>query len=318
MNDTAKIDIVAANSDGRAEYDAQSKKIFKHKSILAPILKYVVEEYADYDVKEIEDFIDADTRDDVYVSDIDDRIEARGTEKSSPTEKLSFFDLKLKAKNPKLSDGRLLVMLHIDMEFHRDYKPSYPVVKRAVYYVARDISEQLGSVTKETDYNALEKVYSIWIIHENIPPEEQNSISRYRFHKEDLVGTSLDDSANYDLMEVVLIRRGDTAPEGDSLLDYLDAIFSSDLERLERYTDDGDDLDYQEARKEIKSMGGYSGIIADRAKAEGLATGRSEGETRLAKLIALLFEDGRSNDIQKAAVDEEARKEFYRQYGIID
>lgn len=53
-------------------------------------------------------------------------------------------------------------------------------------------------------------------------------------------------------------------------------------------------------------------------RAEGRTEGRTEGESKLAKLISFLFRDGRTSDAEKAAVDEEARKEFYRQYGIID
>lgn len=49
-------------------------------------------------------------------------------------------------------------------------------------------------------------------------------------------------------------------------------------------------------------------------RAEGLA----EGETRLGKLIAKLFAAGRSDDVKLAATDEEARKKFYREFGIID
>ena len=36
------------------------------------------------------------------------------------------------------------------------------------------------------------------------------------------------------------------------------------------------------------------------------------------KVISSLFADGRTSDAELAAKDEEARKQFYREYGMID
>ncbi len=44
--------------------------------------------------------------------------------------------------------------------------------------------------------------------------------------------------------------------------------------------------------------------------------GHEEGENMLGKLISLLLSDERMDDISKAASDKEARKQFYREYGI--
>jgi hypothetical protein len=54
--------------------------------------------------------------------------------------------------------------------------------------------------------------------------------------------------------------------------------------------------------------------VADRLRNEG----REQGEDRLGKLIQLLLEAGRTADVKKAASDEEARKAFYREFGMID
>jgi len=58
-------------------------------------------------------------------------------------EKLVRFDIRFKIINPKLSTEKIRVNLHIDMEAQKSYRPSnpsYPILKRAVYYVARDLS----------------------------------------------------------------------------------------------------------------------------------------------------------------------------------
>lgn len=44
----------------------------------------------------------------------------------------------------------------------------------------------------------------------------------------------------------------------------------------------------------------------------------AEGESRLGKLINILLNEGRMDDIRLVATNEEARKEFYKKYGIID
>lgn len=48
----------------------------------------------------------------------------------------------------------------------------------------------------------------------------------------------------------------------------------------------------------------------------GIERGRIEGESKLGLLISRLFADGRLEDVQKAADDENARKELYREYKI--
>ena len=52
----------------------------------------------------------------------------------------------------------------------------------------------------------------------------------------------------------------------------------------------------------------------DRAEARGEA----RGENRFASLIKSLLEDGRTDDVKIASENEEARKLFYREYGMID
>ena len=109
------------------------------------------------------------TKDD-FVSDIPDiekdlRLTKEDSELSSLVEKLVRFDIRFKIINPKLSTEKIRVNLHIDMEAQKSYRPSnpsYPILKRAVYYVARDLSSQLSMITQATDYSKLEKCYSIF------------------------------------------------------------------------------------------------------------------------------------------------------------
>lgn len=94
-------------------------------------------------------------------------------------EKVSRFDIRLKAKNPKLSKENIVIKLHIDVEPQKSYRLGYPVEKRGMYYLARELSSQLSLITDNTDYGQLEKCYSIWICLEDMPKNEQNSVSFY-------------------------------------------------------------------------------------------------------------------------------------------
>ncbi|MCI5821779.1 MAG: Rpn family recombination-promoting nuclease/putative transposase [Lachnospiraceae bacterium] len=88
----------------------------------------------------------------------------------------------------------------------------------------------------------------------------------------------------------------------------------------------GDDV-YQEVLlsedgKEVSTMCDVAERLVNKGRTEGRLEGRLEGqlegENKLARLMRVLLSTGRTEDAQKAASDEEARKKFYREFGIID
>ena len=76
-------------------------------------------------------------------------VDALSTELNSVTDKIIRYDVRFEAYNPKLSNEKMTFFLHIDIEVQNDYRPGYPIVKRGIYYAARDISAQLGVLTEE-------------------------------------------------------------------------------------------------------------------------------------------------------------------------
>ena len=302
MTDQTKI-LVAATKD-QAEYDASCKNLFKNKVILAPVLKYSIEEYKDYTVKDIISFIDGISIS-IYtpVDDTSVMVDASDTEMASLSDKLIRYDVRLKSLNPKLSTAEVLVHIHIDFEVQNNYRPSnpkYPVIKRGIYYGAREISSQLGILTEETDYDKIEKVYSIWVCNQNIPADLVNTMDRYYIHKEHIIGQSVEPEADYDLMEVIMIRRGaDTGT--DAIFDYLNGVFNSDIEKISDYTDAKDN---EEIVKEVKNMSGLGASIAQAAAQEAaikqlIETARdfnASDETIISKLISKF---GISEDVAK-------------------
>ena len=59
-------------------------------------------------------------------------------------------------------------------------------------------------------------------------------------------------------------------------------------------------------------------LIREEGKEEGREEGREEGIQCLNKLIIKLTEDGRADDIVKAAQDEGYQKQLLEEYGLVD
>lgn len=250
--------LVLSALSGQEKYDEACKKTWMLKEIIAPVLKYTVKEYQPHSISEIIGYINADSiADDVPVDDLPPFIQSEGTEFSSPIEKRVFFDIHFTAKNPDLSSKDVLVRLHIDFEIQNNYTPSnppYPVTKRAVYYAARELSSQLSVVTNSTNYDKLEKVYSIWICNENIPEGLKNTITRYHIEKEDIMGVCHENDAYYDLLEVIIVRRGAEACE-NTLFEYLEGVFTTDFEKINKYVNVEDNIIVKEALHTMCGLG---------------------------------------------------------------
>ena len=70
MREESRQDIMSAGEMG-AKYDEAAKKIWKNREILAPLLKYALEELKDESVESIMKLIDADSiSEDMAVSDL--------------------------------------------------------------------------------------------------------------------------------------------------------------------------------------------------------------------------------------------------------
>lgn len=281
---------------GREKYDAACKKTWMLREIIAPVLQYTIKEYQAHTVSEVIRYINADSiSDDVPVDDLPVFIKGVDTEMSSPTEKRVFFDIHFTAKNPDLSSKDVLVMLHIDFEVQNDYKPSnpsYPITKRAVYYAARELSAQLKVVTDTTNYDELEKVYSIWICNDKIPEGLKNSITRYYIEKENIVGNCDENEAYHDLMEIVIVRRGGDVLE-NTLFEYLEGVFTTDLDTINKYVDVENNAEVKEV---LKTMCGLGESLENKGFEKGVTTGK------LIQLVELVL----SGDISEEKASQKA------------
>ena len=280
MRDETWQDVFSAGEIG-TKYDQAAKVLWRNREILAPLLKYAIKELEDEPVESIIRLIDADSiSEDVPVSDLPGAIVSRGIEQNSTTERPITYDFRFKVKNPKLSSAGMLVMLHINLEFQNRYRPvlkdgrTYPIIKRGIYYAAREISAQLGRITQKTNYNDIEKVVSIWLVSEGIPKELQNTVTRYYIEKEDYYRDTDEPAADYDLMEVVIIRQGEKSDITRPIFDYLDGIYRADIETIDKYTPASDN---PEIKREVADMPGMSQTIYKNGYDSGYGSGYDSG-----------------------------------------
>ena len=277
MRDETKLDVYTSGITG-AEYDAGMKHLMSNKEIIIPILQMTVPEFKTCSQEEILQCLDISsiTKDD-FVSDIPKieknlRLTREDSELSSLTEKLVRFDIRFRIKNPRLSTEEIRVNLHIDMEAQKSYRPSnpsYPVLKRAVYYAARDLSSQLSSITETTDYSKLEKCYSIWICAEDIPKKLQNTLTEYSLSKKDIIGVADEPDEDYDLLTVIVIRQGEKTEE-KGIFDYLNGIFTCDINRIDKYSH----IKWSEPfQREMSKVTGFGDMIYER----GMRAGEQKG-----------------------------------------
>jgi len=97
-------------------------------------------------------------------------------------------------------------------------------------------------------------VYSIWICNERIPDGLKNSITRYHIEKEDIMGQCNESDALHDLLEVVIVRRGAEALE-NTLFEYLDGVFTTNLNTINKYVDVENNTDVKEVLRTMSGLG---------------------------------------------------------------
>lgn len=289
---------ITADTEG---LDAESKTLLHSKEVLAVILQGTVEEYNGCSLEEIMGFIEADSITDakeISNGRTNTQIHGENTEFVQLGEKTSNFDVAFRARNPLLSDGDVQVSLHVDIEPQKTYRPGYPIEKRGVYYLARRLSSQLSLITDATDYNQLEKCYSIWICRDDIPVKERYSISFYEIVNTENVGNNMEQEGkpaknNYDLLKLVIIRlgqkvyNGEKGNKGYGLLRFLNAIMyphrEDFMDTVSEYIDFSEN---EELWKEVKHMSGLGQSVLEEGIEQGIERGIERGiEQRNEELI---------------------------------
>lgn len=154
------------------EYDSAAKKLLSSKKILAWILKYCVEEFKDSSIADIRDRYIIGIPETASVPVLPDetnaaammgtdRISGERTEDTTITEGKVTFDVRFRA----ITLRNELVQLIINIEAQRSRRTSYPLLKRAMYYVSRLISSQYGVDFDRAQYGKIKKGLQYLALH---------------------------------------------------------------------------------------------------------------------------------------------------------
>ena len=104
---------------------------------------------------------------------------------------------------------------------------------RGVYYAARLISRQKGTVFERSDYDKIQKVYTIWIC-PSPSGDNSNSIVEYGLKPTKTIGQVNEPVENYDKMKIIIISLNDKGMEGDNSIIRLLSTLLSTTESVEK------------------------------------------------------------------------------------
>ena len=276
-----------------AAYDNLAKRVLSRKIILAHILKETVTEFADSSVEDIEKkYIEGDPHLSINQIPLDDTLDIKGkpTESKSPTEGIVTFDIIFDAIAPQNGEQ---IKIIVNIEAQKSTKTiDYPLMKRAVYYIARLISAQKEKEFHGDDYSGLKKVYSIWVCM-NVQNYRADSIQEYGLTEKIIHGNFHDRQSNYDLIKIIILNLG-KHETSHKLLNLLHLLFmnAKKTEEKEKILHDEYKIELTRNMKgELVKMGGLMEplleIAAEEAaeKAAKEATEKATAETKKATLL---------------------------------
>ena len=282
--------------ENKAAYDNLAKRVMSRKIILAHILKETVKEFADCSVEEIEKkYIEGDPQLSINRVALDDTLDIKGklTESKSPTEGIVTFDIIFDAIIPKNGEQ---IKIIVNIEAQKTTKTiDYPLMKRAVYYVARLISAQKEKEFHGDDYNGLKKVYSIWVCM-NVQNYRADSIQEYGLTEKIIHGHFRDHLQNYDLIKIIVMNLGKKGTS-HKLLNLLHLLFMDKKKTDEKEKILREEYEIEltrDMRGELEKMGGLMEPLLEMAaeeaaeKAAKVATEKAEVTTFIKNIRSLM------------------------------
>ena len=270
----------------KVSFDRFTKKVLSLKSVVANLLMGSAEEYKDCSFAEVMSCLDTNPK--VGEEPVDDSfimMDNSGGETVSVNDGLRSFDTKFKVKLPQSykekhkQDERVSVM--VNMESQKSSNVGYSMEARGIYYLSRLISSQFNVEFSKSEFSKILKAYSYWICM-NVPDNEANTITRYSFKPEHLVGDHPDYPHKYDLMTLVMIKIGKNKSD-EKITGLLYSLFKEiPLNGLNQETKEKLEKDYgikftEEFIEEADGMCVLSKEILDMGMEKGMEKGRKEG-----------------------------------------
>ena len=188
-------------------FDTACCRLLANKPILAWLLRDTVKDYQTCSIDEIMDCLESTPQ--IRTVPIDQDVKKQETGKiigantadKSVTEGVILYDILFSSRLPKTNETCQII---VNVENQNQWKPGYPLLKRAVYYCSRLLSRQKDTVFFGDDYGKMEKVYSIWICIK-VPKAWQNTMTIFSLEPKSLVGTGKYDKMEYDMETVAVL-----------------------------------------------------------------------------------------------------------------
>ena len=282
--------------DDNASYDRAAKRLLSMKPLLAWILKYLVAEFKDTSLRDIETMyiegepslsvgtipVDADFtnayRKTAQAKTPANTIHGTRNEDSSITEGMVVFDILFRAVVPATGEPITLI---INIEPQRSAHTGYALIRRAIYYACRLISSQKETEFHGDNFNGIKKVYTIWLLMDT-NSRGKNSIARYQISEKMLLGHRQEAPKHYDLLVAVMVHLGKESTR-HKLLRLLHLIFLRKGKATEKKKILREEYDLSltpSMEKELTKMGSLAIGIAEQAAIEGEKRGIALGEKR--------------------------------------
>ena len=275
--------------------DAACCRLLANKVILAHVLQGCVPEYSRCSIPELLPCLESTPEICSVPVDQDvldpGRIRGENTADKSITEGNVNFDILLSARTP---NGRESRQIFINVESQNDWNPGYSLLKRAFYYCGRLLSRQKGIVFQNSDYQKLQKVYSIWICIK-VPKAWQNTMTVFSLEPKSLVGAGKYDKMDYDMETVAVLGLGNHESSRKGILKLLSILLTPKMKPEEKR--EILEQEYHipmtvEMKKEADTMCTYGQSILEEGMEKGMRQGMQKGrqEEREANVLGMLKE----------------------------
>lgn len=264
-------------TDVKAKYDRQVKRLIANTAILAWILHSCVDEFKGYDVDYIMKNCFVGTPElslKAVHMDMPDRpaqnryVQEMNSESNSIEEHTVHYDIRFKTCVPETYQ---IVELIVNVEIQVDSTPGYPLLKRGIYYCGRMLSEQFGIEFFDEHYEDMKKVVSIWIC-PNPTVSKRDSIVEARIHANEVFGSYGMKKSDYDLMQVVVISLNDDEEDSNQKIIRLLSVLLSGKDTPDQkkqiLKDEFNIAMTEELESEVLEMCNLSQAVEMRAKQE--------------------------------------------------
>ena len=288
--ETSISDTIELNSY-TAKYDASVKEMLADKQILARILKYSLDDFANEELSDIINYMDEPEVSQRRVEpgfsnhqefDLYNKIMKTSEEDQVIGEGKIYYDIRF-----SIYRGHERIKILINIEAQKSTNPSklgYHLDNRIIFYLGRMVSAQKEVEFHNSEYDDLKAVRSIWICMDSA--DDEDSINRMRLVQENVYGkeAKLD---NLDKVQGVIIRlraNENAQTSKNELIAMLEELLKCDsAESKKRKLEEEYNIVMDvETERRVNTMCNLSEVVLERGEANGEARGTQREREKIA------------------------------------